>query len=126
MTTLTMPSQGSRSNPLPILLALFLLAAAIVAFAAIPNTHPVEKHGAAMCAAVAHCFGSGKIYAELIRDFDGRKASICEENGKFYIRIRESNGDLVTEFERHKVNHNPDLGLRQVLNYLMNQGYFVP
>lgn len=83
------------------------------------NLHPVEKHGVSVVAAVDKCFANSGPMATFHNPVTGRKAQICQmENGKFAIRVDESDGSLVTKFVKDKLKT-----FSQVAQYLRNCGY---
>jgi hypothetical protein len=53
-----------------------------------------------------------------VRPSDGRKATICEVTGTFYIYVEEACGQEVTSMCKNKMSR-----VEQVKQYLMNRGY---
>ena len=118
----------NRSNSFPWLLIAAIIAAALgmlilqaTVSAVVPNQHAVERHGI-MAASAANCFnGGGQILATRINPMNGRKGSICEMFGKFFVRIQEANDEEVTMMCKDKMCR-----IEQAIQYLKNRGFTQP
>jgi len=83
-----------------------------------PNDHAIERHGDKAITA-ANCFNNGgNIMATRVNPTIGRKMKACLLDDKWFIKIEEENGDLVTMFPKEKFRT-----LEQILRYMTNSGY---
>ncbi len=112
MATLTLEKRTYRpANPLPLLLACFLLAGIIFC------AHAVVRHGSE-AQAVRNCIDQGGTIQTWFNLSNGREAIVCQLNETtFGIQIIVK-GREVTSFIKNKM-HN----LRQIENYLGNSGF---
>ena len=60
----------------------------------------------------------GNIMATKVNPTIGRKMKACLLDDKWFIKIEEENGDLVTMFPKEKFRT-----LEQILRYMTNSGY---
>ena len=83
-----------------------------------PSQHALERHGEEAVLAHSCMNDGGTIQATLTRPSDGRKATVCQINGVFYVYVEEACGQEVTSMCKNKMSR-----LDQVLKYLNNRGY---
>ncbi|TRZ51168.1 hypothetical protein D4S03_05515 [bacterium] len=106
------------------LLLLALVALAWLAITALPklevtaSTHALFRHGP-MALSAQNCFnGSGTIRTAFLDPETGRKASVCEMAGKFFVSIDDRNGNNITMFRRDFAR-----SVRDVADYLRRSGF---
>ena len=111
MTAIACPAPRTF-NPLPLLLALLVLVAAIIY-----GTHAIEKHGS-QAQAVRDCIANGGTMQLWVNPQTGRQAEVCQlPTGKFGIHVTRY-GREVTSFIKNKLTK-----ISQVERYLENVGY---
>jgi hypothetical protein len=109
------------SSKFLLFLALIVMAwLAITALPRLASTHAVVRHGAEALTA-QNCFnGSGMIRGTFLDPETGRKASICELAGKFFVSIDDRDGGNITMFRRDFARC-----ARDVADYLRRSGFTV-
>jgi hypothetical protein len=82
------------------------------------STHALIRHGPEALSA-QNCFnGSGMLRGTFLDPETGRKASICELRGQFFISIDGPDGGNITMFRREIANC-----VRDVADYLRQSGF---
>jgi hypothetical protein len=85
--------------------------------------HAEQRHGLGIVDLTEDCLRKFGAVKHLLNPETGRVADICADTveAKFYVKIAEKTGDLVTTFMKEKMKR-----LDQVLSYLNNRGYILP
>jgi hypothetical protein len=107
-----------RPRPISIIPLLLL---ALVLFATVASWHAVLKHGPGALDA-QNCFnGHGKIMATFMDPLSGQKMSICQQWGKFFVKLDYCTGDNCTMFPKEYCRT-----LQDVIAYVKRSGFTVP